>query len=195
MIDFILSGNFFWDTIVFPKNILQKNKNNLSNIKEDAGGILNHFKIFSKNKKFFFISFSLGTDFYSQLFTIKYKKYNKFFLFNRIKGRTDRSVIFLNLKSSSRTSLTDKGVCRFHKPKKFKYHKIHHIAYLDSLKFYNINKLKEIKKKCKFLSADLCRNNLNKTERVDLLNKIKFLDILIISKDELNGLFPKKKIF
>lgn len=164
--------------------------NNFSYVYTSIGGIGNIIKELLNKNISLFVESAIGNDDNGKVIK-KYLKKNKIDnVLHFYNGQTSSALILSSLKQIEKTSFVNWGVGKeiFNTSLKTSYWA--HISYLDLIP--NIN-LKNIKKTCEVISADLCLSSFNKEN--DLLNNLHYIDYLFISEAELIPLLNGLSIF
>lgn len=186
--NYILSGNFFIDHLIFPKTHFVKGENHIVNANPiiKQGGIANVSRALSLLKVNHTLNYTSGSDDQQRIDDVP----DGVTLINdKSVGTSDLAYIVIDTKDSTRTSFVVKGVSHLHTPPLNLKFDVHHISYLDSLPSYSNAVMKKIRANSKIISADLCLNNTTESQRKSLIRKLKFIDYLVISDTELGAYF------
>lgn len=184
----VISGNTYVDNIIKVNNFQIDGNNKITNTSTSLGGVFNFLKVLKLSNHSLFASLPIK---YRYLLKDKPKQPN----INISKTTTvSTSTIISDIAKSQRTAFTEEGTSRDYVYKNSSFYDYHHISYLDNLPCYTSVVLGEIKKNSGFLSADLCKHDLNNSEINAIKRKLLFIDMLICSTDEIKALFKTKSI-
>jgi sugar/nucleoside kinase (ribokinase family) len=186
--EIVLSGNFFIDLQILPNSVIEFGANHKAKSKITFGGILNVSRYLEILNIQHITSYTVGSD-----SAVRANLENLHTHSTHIKdnqdGLSDLAIIVLDELKNSRTSFVVDGVSRQHKLNHELNSRLHHISYLDNLPNFGIDSLKILREKGCLISADLCLRFPSHAESNELMNRIEFVDYLIISDSEFEAYF------
>lgn len=184
----LVSGNSYIDNIIFTRGFVIDGNNVCDHFSSTLGGVFNFLKVL-KSKNHYIYSALSSTQ--TKLISNKSRSIN---LNITPTESTCTSTIIADQGNSQRTSFTINGTSRNYIYRNKSYFDYHHISYLDNLPNYTVKVLGEIKKNCGFLTADLCKQDINDKEIMTVIKKIALIDILICSVNEIKALFKTNSV-
>ena len=194
----VISGCSFLDIVVNPDKIIIDGGNNTAQVSVQLGGVFNIARQLNILSVDYCLLTSVGSPVNNKNITglaqIKNFDVEKMQCFYSA-DEMCTAVIIGESYASSRTSFVNSGIGRKYIPKDFINSEYHHISYLDYLDSYNFNRLKLLRAKCSFISVDLCINNPTADQIVTLIEKLKLVDLLIISDKEFTAYFKNSENF
>jgi sugar/nucleoside kinase (ribokinase family) len=197
-IELVISGSSFFDVVLELDGIKEEGLNNRAEVSIQLGGVFNIARMLSTLNINFNLFTLVGSPVTQQ--NIQQIAQIEKFTWEQIEcsfseGDMCRAVITIDNVLSSRTSYVQPGVSKKYAPKTMPSSNFHHISYLDYLDCYDVALLKNLRQKCNFISADLCKNNPNLYEITTLINKLQYIDLLIISDSEFKAYFQNDENF